>query len=204
MRGNFEVIRSEYGKEMAAFEFDYLGGHKSIKSILMNADIKLYENGLLIKSGLSCDYVYLKWIEIIRINYVLGSRESFEIEYSKGKIVLEKAKENINMEEFLECASKLSPDIKIEREKDNNNSNFSCDITEDKILEFDEQDKRIEKILEGIDEDDDIEAMATWMKYLKKHLKFPFEAEISEYQEGGPLKAGYKLQVKRIEEELVP
>lgn len=67
-------------------------------------------------------------------------------------------------------------------------------------MEFDEQDKRIAKVLEGIDEDNDIEVMETWMKYLKENLQFPFEAEISEYQEEGPLKAGYKLQVKGIED----
>ncbi len=67
-------------------------------------------------------------------------------------------------------------------------------------MEFDEQDKRIAKILDGIDEHDDIEAIEIWMKYLKDNLKFPFEAEISAYQEEGPLKAGYRLKVKGIED----
>lgn len=200
MRGKFEVIRSEYGKGMATFEFDYLGGHKNIEGILLNAGVKLYENGLLIKSGLSNDYAYLKWTDIICINYMLGNRDSFEIEYSKGRIILEKAKENIKMEEFLNCVSELSSDIEIKRKEDHPGSNSYYDISEERLMEFDEQDKRIEKILEGIDEDDDIEAIETWMKYLKENLQFPFEAEISEYQEEGPLKAGYKLQVKGIED----
>ena len=75
MKGDFKVIRNEYGKEVADFEFDYLGGHKSIEGILLNADVKLYENGLFIKSGLSSDYAYMKWADIISINYLFGKRE---------------------------------------------------------------------------------------------------------------------------------
>lgn len=200
MRGNFEVIRSEYGKEMAAFEFDYLGGHKKFEGILLNAGVKLYENGLLIKSGLSNNYAYLKWGDIICINYLLGNRERFEIEYSKGAITLEKAKGSTNMEEFIKCVSELSPDVEIKRKEDRTDSDSYCDISEERLMEFDEQDKRIKRILEGIDEEDDIKAMETWTKYLKVNLQFPFEAEISECQEEGPLKAGYKLQVKGIED----
>lgn len=155
---------------------------------------------MLIKSGLSSDYAYLKWTDIIKINYLLGNRERFEIEYSKDKIILEKAKKNINMEEFLNCVSELSSSIEIKRQECNSYSDPYYEIAEEKLMEFDEQDKRIAKVLEDIGEDDDIEAMETWVKYLKENLQFLFEAEISEYQEEGPLKVGYKLQVKGIED----
>jgi hypothetical protein len=37
-----------------------------------------------------------------------------------------------------------------------------------------------------------------WEDYLAKHLSFPFEAEVSEYQERGPLQAGDRVKVHRI------
>lgn len=65
---------------------------------------------------------------------------------------------------------------------------------------FDEQDKRIEKILGEVDEDDAIEIMETWAKYLRDKLVFPFEGEIVEPQEGGYLKPGNRLTVIGIED----
>lgn len=37
-----------------------------------------------------------------------------------------------------------------------------------------------------------------WEDYLAKHLSFPFEAEVSEYQERGPLQAGDRVTVQGI------
>jgi hypothetical protein len=37
-----------------------------------------------------------------------------------------------------------------------------------------------------------------WENHLAKHLSFPFEAEVSEYQERGPLQAGNRVTVQRI------
>ncbi|MFB5760525.1 hypothetical protein [Paenibacillus medicaginis] len=44
----FEVIRSEYGKELGRFKLDYLGEHPRLDAIVMNASVKLFEQGLLI------------------------------------------------------------------------------------------------------------------------------------------------------------
>jgi len=52
------------------------------------------------------------------------------------------------------------------------------------------QGRRIHKVLQDVDEDDELEAFKTWREYLEAHLKLPFEAEVSEFQERGPLQAG--------------
>lgn len=44
------------------------------------------------------------------------------------------------------------------------------------------------------------EIMETWMRYLEKHLEFPFEAEINESQEGGFLKMGDRLKISGIKD----
>lgn len=61
-----------------------------------------------------------------------------------------------------------------------------------------EEGKRIQKILANVDEDDEEAALEAWEKHLRKVLKFPFEAEISEFQERGPLQGGDRVVVQRI------
>lgn len=63
---------------------------------------------------------------------------------------------------------------------------------------MDAEEKRIQKILKGIDPEDDWAAMERWGKYLRKALKFPFRAKVAEPQEGGPLRTGDKIVVMRI------
>jgi hypothetical protein len=57
------------------------------------------------------------------------------------------------------------------------------------------QGQRIHKVLQDIDEDDELEAFETWHEYLEAHLKLPFEAVVSEFQERGPLRAGDLVKV---------
>ncbi len=57
------------------------------------------------------------------------------------------------------------------------------------------QGQRIHKVLQDIDEDDELEAFETWHEYLEAHLKLPFEAVVSEFQERGPLRAGDQVKV---------
>ena len=62
-----------------------------------------------------------------------------------------------------------------------------------------EEGKRIQSVIGDIDEDDEIELFEAWEEYLDKILYFPFEAEISEYQESrGPLQSGEKVLVKKF------
>jgi hypothetical protein len=53
----------------------------------------------------------------------------------------------------------------------------------------------IQKILQGVDEDDDLEAFEAWQEYLEAHLKLPYDAVVSEYQERGPLQSGDQVKV---------
>lgn len=195
-----QIIRSEYGREIKAFELDYLGGHSRLEGIILNAAVKIFENGLYIGSGLQSGHVYLKWDEIIDICYLYGKRETLEIRYSKGKILLEKAKREVCIEELITSVIEAAPGIPIIRKKCCQNEIYDSEITEKRLAEFDMQDKRIEKILADTDEDDEIEIMETWMKYLEEHLEFPFEAEINEPQDGGFLKMGDRLIVNGIKD----
>jgi len=61
------------------------------------------------------------------------------------------------------------------------------------------QGRRIHKVLKGIDEDDELEAFETWQEHLEAHLKLPFEAVVSEFQERGHLQAGDRVIVIDIE-----
>ena len=58
-----------------------------------------------------------------------------------------------------------------------------------------EQGRRIRSVLAEVDPVDDRAALEAWEAFLSKRLKFPFEAEVAEYQEGGPYKIGDRLQV---------
>ena len=61
-----------------------------------------------------------------------------------------------------------------------------------------EQGKRIQKALAGVDEEDEMEVFRAWAKHLGTRLVFPFDAEVSDFQEGGPLQEGDKVSVKKI------
>jgi hypothetical protein len=61
------------------------------------------------------------------------------------------------------------------------------------------QGQRIHQVLKDIDEDDELEAFEAWHKYLETRLKLPFEAEISETQERGPLRFGDRVKVISFE-----
>jgi hypothetical protein len=58
---------------------------------------------------------------------------------------------------------------------------------------------RIKQILRKVDEDDDLEAFEAWQEYLEAHLKLPFDAVVSEYQDRGPLQAGDQVIVVGFE-----
>ena len=62
-----------------------------------------------------------------------------------------------------------------------------------------EQGRRIHQVLREVDEDDEMDAFAAWSGYLEEGLSFPFDAEISESQEHGPLQAGEHVTVTGIE-----
>jgi hypothetical protein len=61
-----------------------------------------------------------------------------------------------------------------------------------------EEGRRIREILAGVDPDDEMALLDAWEDHLVKHLVFPFEAQVSEYQARGPLRAGDRVTVRRI------
>ena len=56
----------------------------------------------------------------------------------------------------------------------------------------------IRQVLAGVDPDDEAAILAAWEDHLEKSLQFPFEAEVAEFQERGPLHAGQKVMVQEI------
>lgn len=63
-----------------------------------------------------------------------------------------------------------------------------------------EEGRRIQQILAHVDPDDERAILAAWNVYLKKVLRFPFEAGVSELQERGRLRVGDRVIVKGITE----
>jgi hypothetical protein len=57
------------------------------------------------------------------------------------------------------------------------------------------QGQRIHKVLQDVDEDNDLEAFEAWQEYLEAHLQLPFDAAVSESQEHGPLRFGDQVKV---------
>lgn len=55
--------------------------------------------------------------------------------------------------------------------------------------------KRIQKVLAGVDADDEMEALGAWEEHLDANLRFPFEVEVAEFQERSPLRTGAKVVV---------
>lgn len=62
-----------------------------------------------------------------------------------------------------------------------------------------EQGRRIQKVLNSATRKGAMGTSKAWEKYLKANLTFPFEAEVSEWQDRGPIKTGERVRVLRIE-----
>lgn len=63
---------------------------------------------------------------------------------------------------------------------------------------FGEEGRRIQQVMAGVDKTDGMAVLEAWEQYLGKKLVFPFDAEVAEYQERGPLQAGDRVSVKNI------
>ncbi len=57
---------------------------------------------------------------------------------------------------------------------------------------------RIQEVLDGIDPDDEMGLLDAWEAYLEKKLNFPFEAEVHERHDRGPVRTGERVKVKSI------
>ena len=56
----------------------------------------------------------------------------------------------------------------------------------------------IREILTGVDPGDVVAAFDAWNDHMEEHLEFPFEAEVAEFQERGPLRGGDQVTVVSI------
>jgi hypothetical protein len=61
-----------------------------------------------------------------------------------------------------------------------------------------EEGRRINQILVGVDSGDEMACLDAWEDHLTRYLAFPFEAEVDEFQDRGPLQAGDRLKVTGI------
>jgi len=63
---------------------------------------------------------------------------------------------------------------------------------------LDEEGQRIQAVLAGVDADDEWGAFEAWEAHLREVLSFPWEAEVFEFQERGPLQSGDRVTVQGI------
>lgn len=73
--------------------------------------------------------------------------------------------------------------------------------TDEESDESEEIDRRIQDILDGAEDESEEAAYEVWQEYLEDELEFPFEAEIVECQEEGPLQEGDQVTVVGIYED---
>lgn len=59
-----------------------------------------------------------------------------------------------------------------------------------------EQGLRVQQVVAG--SEDESEALGVWAEYLGQNLSFPFDAEVIDFQEQGPLQSGDVVTVERI------
>lgn len=59
----------------------------------------------------------------------------------------------------------------------------------------DDQDRRIREVLEDMDPSDESKCQVAWDAYLRKVLTFPFEAQIWDYEDDGPLRQRDRVKV---------
>lgn len=61
-----------------------------------------------------------------------------------------------------------------------------------------EEGARIQEVLAGVDGDDGLGCMRAWCEHIETVVSFPLDAEISEFQERGPLRGGDQVRVLAI------
>lgn len=61
-----------------------------------------------------------------------------------------------------------------------------------------EESREIQKILSGADPNNEWAVLGAWMAHLEKVLKFPFAAEVTEWQERGGIRSGDRVTVQGI------
>lgn len=192
---NYPIFQMMSGKLTWSHYCELLGvSDKDAKSLVC-------EDGIIIRSGLSSKHVFLSWNNIKQINYEIGYRERIlidSIENVEETIILEKIKASTDVKKFISVIANVDKNLKIIRTVAPTTNEF--EKPDQKLKDFDQQDRRIAKILKGVDADDDFAVMEAWTEHLKKALPFPFKAEIFESEGSGAIKPGSIVDVTRIED----
>ena len=192
----FEIIKSEYGKELGVFEFDYLGEHPLLDVVLINAKIKLYEKGLHISTGLSSDSLFLEWHCIKGITCTKNVQTLINLKTDEGVIKLKKEKKETDINQLKKLLKLLVPWIEIEYVKASPDNLRSLEMEHAEKL-YEEQERRVDEFVRKCGGEDDLEIEEAWQNYLEDQLQFPFEAEIVDDPE--PLEVGDIVKVTAIE-----
>lgn len=192
----FEVIKSEYGKELGTFEFDYLGEHPSLDMVLINAKVKLYEKGLHILTGLSSDSLFVEWDCIKGVTCTKSRQALINMKTDEGVIKLKKEKKETDISQFKKLLKLLIPGIEIEYVKASPDNLRSIEMKRAEKL-YEEQGRRVDEFIKNYCSEDDMEIEEAWQTYVEDHLQFPFEAEIVD--DPGPLEVGDIIKVTAIE-----
>ncbi|HEY5583366.1 MAG TPA: hypothetical protein VIK78_02615 [Ruminiclostridium sp.] len=79
-----QVIKSEYGNILECFEFDYLGGHDELDTVLINGSIKIFQKGMHISTTLSGCFAFVEWERISDLRISKEKPEKIEIIYDNG------------------------------------------------------------------------------------------------------------------------
>lgn len=68
------------------------------------------------------------------------------------------------------------------------------------IADTEEMGRHIQAVVSSVNQHDMVAVLEAWDRHLRANLTFPFEAEVDEFQERGPFKAGDKLKVVSMSE----
>jgi len=121
-------------------------------------------------------------------SHTLSSMPTRVIEQSE-KEGLDWAVMNLNIREVERSTPRDKPEDVVKAKKQIGQQHVTGEV---------DQDRRIGQVMTGVDADDEMAALDAWDGYLTQHLAFPFESQVSEFQEHGPLRSGDRVQVLRI------
>jgi hypothetical protein len=87
-----------------------------------------------------------------------------------------------------------------QRDKIHQMAQVKSEIEDAHVMDYlGEQGRRMQQVLNSAGTKGEMGRFKAWKKYLKEKLTFPFEAEVSEYQERGPVRTGERISVLGIE-----
>jgi len=192
----FEVIKTEYGKYITEFQFDYSGTYLDFDIFIINAKIKFYEKGFTIWTSLSDKSLFIEWNDIKGITFTKNKKALVNITTGKGTVTLKREKQETDIGEFKKLLNSMVKNIKIEYVKSDVDNISSLEIKRKEKF-YDMQEKRVGNFIRNSGYEDDADIQKYWCDYLKEKLQFPFQAEIID--DSSSLEIGDILKVAAIE-----